>query len=1015
MTRHLLILLPCFCIYGCMGQTIEFFDKDWNQTTKEHAEYYREITYDEIGKPDGKVCDYYISGEKQFEGYLLSANPDTLTGLCRWYYKNGEISQEGNFSEGELIGTLRSWDNSGNILEKSFYYPKEHMVRQLKVLSTSLNMPLKIDSVSAALLNGLAQSFIYQSQYDNAFAIFGIVHDIWVRLDNREMLAQCFSNMALNFTEKGNLKMGAYYYEATIDILRDLKKENLLFHPYNGLGTLFRKKGEFEQALEYYEHARELSDLISEPGYKALNLSNLGEIHLNLGNYALALDFTQRALDIYESMPQAPLPMDHSRPYNNLGGIFHMEGEYEKAISCYEKSLEILKKFPTKNLEAKILSNLGTLYMDQKNYSMAKERLETASHITERLGLKFEKGIILNNLSTVAFLEKDYQAAERLSREAVAIFQGSPHIMEYSSSLSNYGFTLHNLNKSSEGIRYLNESRVLRQKKDLKNLLLGSYIDLAQVYYDLNTYDSAQYYALKNIDLNEELRRSLSNTMDKQLLLNRSLNIIDIGIQSSFELKQYDLQFELSEKEKARGLRDQIEGIKGLNVENLPAEFLLKRDDILKALKQVENLLRKNPEGPTRNSLLKRKEEIIDTYLEFERRFFARNPKLMRFFHPPSITLKDIQEVLKPHELLIEFHLGKLSNYAFLVGANVHRVVPIPSTDSLTEYLEHFDQYFLDSTKYYLESENYLKLTKIEKSFPKLVGKLYNALWRPLEQTGIPKGKELIIVPDGPLHSFPFELLIPPEAKGGYEKYPYLVKEYSISYSPSASVTKILREKAANTPSYADQQFLGISIGDFTDHQCFEGSFQHLPPLQHAEKELESMLKNFPQGGKILQQGTEGEFLEAIKIPWRNLHFSTHALINQQAPLSSKIVLKADPEHDGCLSLFEMFQLNFNSELISISSCESGLGSFSEGEGLIGFSQALLGIKTQTMILSSWAVAEKASAQLFTQYYRHLAQNPTNKYTPLRQAKLKMIQSGGEYTNPFYWAPFICLGEKLTQ
>lgn len=99
-------------------QKKEFFDERWKPVDSSKAAYYRLITYDEKGNPQGIVQDFYITGEKQWEGRLsyidkLGSGNDVEEGLCTWYYKNGKKSSQGFFVNGKLDGTYKTWFESG--------------------------------------------------------------------------------------------------------------------------------------------------------------------------------------------------------------------------------------------------------------------------------------------------------------------------------------------------------------------------------------------------------------------------------------------------------------------------------------------------------------------------------------------------------------------------------------------------------------------------------------------------------------------------------------------------------------------------------------------------------------------------------------------------------------------------------------------------------------------------------------------------------------------------------------
>ena len=62
--------------------------------------------------------------------------------------------------------------------------------------------------------------------------------------------------------------------------------------------------------------------------------------------------------------------------------------------------------------------------------------------------------------------------------------------------------------------------------------------------------------------------------------------------------------------------------------------------------------------------------------------------------------------------------------------------------------------------------------------------------------------------------------------------------------------------------------------------------------------------------------------------------------------------------------------------------------------------------------VSPWSVADKSTADLMTDFYQRLlsASAGTTSSGALRSAQLAMI-SGKKYSAPFYWAPFVLVGD----
>jgi CHAT domain-containing protein len=63
-----------------------------------------------------------------------------------------------------------------------------------------------------------------------------------------------------------------------------------------------------------------------------------------------------------------------------------------------------------------------------------------------------------------------------------------------------------------------------------------------------------------------------------------------------------------------------------------------------------------------------------------------------------------------------------------------------------------------------------------------------------------------------------------------------------------------------------------------------------------------------------------------------------------------------------------------------------------------------------TVGVSLWSVADKSTADLMADFYKRLFAGGSHSVAAMRDAQLSMI-SGKKYSAPFYWAPFVLVGE----
>lgn len=97
------------------GKWIIFFDANWRPTNYSNASYYRKVQF-KNDQPVGKVQDFYINGNLQWEGRLASDSPkDILDGNCSWYSSDGTLNKKNCYTKGVLNGKETEYFTDGSI------------------------------------------------------------------------------------------------------------------------------------------------------------------------------------------------------------------------------------------------------------------------------------------------------------------------------------------------------------------------------------------------------------------------------------------------------------------------------------------------------------------------------------------------------------------------------------------------------------------------------------------------------------------------------------------------------------------------------------------------------------------------------------------------------------------------------------------------------------------------------------------------------------------------------------
>jgi CHAT domain-containing protein len=97
--------------------------------------------------------------------------------------------------------------------------------------------------------------------------------------------------------------------------------------------------------------------------------------------------------------------------------------------------------------------------------------------------------------------------------------------------------------------------------------------------------------------------------------------------------------------------------------------------------------------------------------------------------------------------------------------------------------------------------------------------------------------------------------------------------------------------------------------------------------------------------------------------------------------------------------------------LVMLSACETGLGKEKKGEGVIGLTRAFMYAGAPTVGVSLWSVADRSTAELMTDLYKRMLTGQGMSAVAAKRAAQQSMITGKKYSAPFYWAPFVLVGE----
>ena len=299
-------------------------------------------------------------------------------------------------------------------------------------------------------------------------------------------------------------------------------------------------------------------------------------------------------------------------------------------------------------------------------------------------------------------------------------------------------------------------------------------------------------------------------------------------------------------------------------------------------------------------------------------------------------------------------------------------------------------------------------------------------LYATLLEAPLRSGEEyskLIIIPNGPLVMLPFEVLVQNQTDLPFDKLDYVLRDKVISYQYSSPLlvrsrtrdTDYTRELLAFAPVFDGAgQVHSVAVRDQTGLDTSYTSVTHdgWAALPQSEAEVQQISALFAPDAVVhytRAAATETALRAALQVPTRFIHIASHSFANYVDPRYSGIACAAeDGSADGILRANEIAGIRSRSDLVVMSSCESGKGPLRRGEGMIGLNRSFIQQGARCVLFSHWKVDDQATSRLMVSFYAEV-QAGKSYAEALRLAKLAMINDPVSAT-PAYWSAFTLIG-----
>lgn len=765
----------------------------------------------------------------------------------------------------------------------------------------------------------------------------------------------------------------------------------------------------------------------------------LSSIYFDRGKYKLALIFNSSALNSW-SPQKSKLPKENFKGFLQYGKLsskqtsaksavnnyknFTQQGEgwsLEKAIEAIQEKWLIYQPQPelSANYNISLLSyhhagaNVaklpkqeqtvaeidvqmakGGLFFKTKNYSRAKGHFERALELMKTIYEEKHPMVVevKRSLSEVYLEEKIYQEAMRYIDQALAaclaegeVPQGNevPPIdaakfpLELLYAIGTKGKILKGLYKKSGEKKYLIQSlamfdatikllnklrRTYRKegsKYQLARLAKNFSKEASFVCYQLYQFDKEPIYFNRAFDYIELAKGSLLLEAIRELKARKIVHIPDSIIQ------------------KENLLKIEIAYLKGEIYNEIRKGF----NKDLKYLVDLESQLKEVQE--THEKLILQLEQLYPKYYELKYDF-------------STVNVEELQQLLQPKEVLL--------NYTILDSAIL--VMGVSKNSTACTLIKHSIKGTNKKIKHFLSALR----TRKKEAIVEGGTALYQLVMNPLED--FITTKDLIIIPDGAFNNLPFETLI----RKTTPSLEYVLSKNAICYNYSATVYAVNQQQKSSINSnkivgFAPDFAKIDSVLKNNNLNANDLSKLELEPLEYAREEVAALNRLFKKRSYLFTGLTATETqVKQNSNEYGVLHFATHGLVNHSDPMYSSLAFVMDEQNDGLLYTHELFGLELNAGLVTLSACNSGVGKLYEGEGMMSLARGFAYSGAPNLITTLWPVSDQAT-QIIMEYFYEYLRRGKSKHHALQQAKRDFIKEYRvEEEQAYLWGGLIVVG-----
>jgi CHAT domain-containing protein/Tfp pilus assembly protein PilF len=815
----------------------------------------------------------------------------------------------------------------------------------------------------------------------------------------------------------------------------------------DNLGRTYADMGDGKQALDDFNQALAIDLQVGEIGGEGLILNDMGPAYAGIGQKQKALESYNRALAIWRQLGSR---QGEALTLNNIGRLYRDLGQHQTALDYYNQALPIWREVGNRSGEALALSDIGRAYADLGQPAKALDYASQALPIFREVGSRRGEAMTLNNMGRDRSDMNHAQQAFDLDLQALAIWREVKDRRNEAQDLMTLAWAYSELKQPQLSFTSALAALGLAKATGDPEIEGGIENSMMLGFRKQQHPEEAIFFGLEAVDSYEKIRKNITG-MEKEVQAGFAQSkagsyrllaelLIEAGRLGQAEqildlLKEQELQDVVAGATPGAAIELLTLSPAQLDAENALPDLEEKArviEESSLASAQIQAKPSRTPDDDAQlqslNATIEQQGSEIQSILSGKifPELDAPSAPGHAYEDTTKSLLQDSLSRLGPRVMGIRLLLGDDHAYAIVVTASSRKVVILPasSVDIRAKAFEALQAVGSPSSD---------PRPQLHQLYSMIVAPIESRL-KPLESTPGPEGNvpTLLWSLDDALRYVPMGAL--------YDGNHYMVERFhNVLFTPESYGHMTDSSLEAGTPPSA------LAMG-------LSKSYAGLPALPGVIPELDSIVRDpsdpashGPMQGKLLpdQQFTLAN-LKADLGAGNNfsvVHIASHFVLIAGSGDEPFLMMGGDNAGDPNgfewnLSAMENSAVAFHgTRLLTLSACSTAKD-YKSRNGLEMDSLGMIAQQkdAEAVLATLWDVNDLSTSHIMSDFYDRWVKNPTGgKAEALRQAQLAFIHGGGAvpgggtgrgfetedqssvpsslgYAHPYYWAPFVLIG-----